>query len=644
MLHRSSLAGGVRIGALFCTLAFCTLPATCAVNPVEESAETPPAEPVAEAQEAVGTTCISIRRGLGAGVVEDAYVTSAHPTDNFGLGYILAGGSPSGVKYGLVRFDLSAVPRGALITSATLRMVLAAGPGSPAGLHRATAAWSEPTVTWSSFNGAFDPALLASFQSAQGPVNANVQGVVQGWVAGAYPNDGFAIDRALTTNAAFNASEDPTATNRPQLDVCYTTPTTFSGNVNGLYKTFSGSQAVRGSHLALDGANRPVFVADMTIGGTADFGGGVMAPENGVGAGNVVVKLKGDGSLAFSVPINWGDITALGSDTAGNTVMVVSCSYYNPAGCAFDTTPLPGHSVVKLDQAGHIVWVRPTTLFAGLWVAPAGDVFVLESDPFYYAVPQALKKLDAAGNTVFNTTLGYHIRGAALGPHGDFFMTANGVVTFAGTPVAGDFLAKLSPSGVEQWAATSGVRAGGIVVDPWDRPATIFAETVFDYYLDDFVTVRTFVDRFDATGAPRSSSVLGSSPANLSVTSAAFDATGSLILSGVAWGVPTMNLGGADIPLFSCDPAWSDYDQCNNFSTYYGFAGTDAFLLKQDGDGNHISSTIFGDPAMQSIGSVVVDSLNRVEAIGSFSSSGTPAHFHFPTANFLDLYLTRYNF
>src|SRR5262249_32316186 len=161
--------------------------------------------------------------------------------------------------------------------------------------------------------------------------------------------NGFALDRALTTNALLSSSEDSTATNRPQLDVCYTAPTTFSGNVNGGYKTFAGSQAIFGAALAIDGSNRMAFVARLTIDATADFGGGVIAPQNGYNWFDAVVKVTSGGAHIFSIPINWGNVYNMASDAAGNTIIVVSCSIYNPGGCAVGNTPLAGHSVVKLD-------------------------------------------------------------------------------------------------------------------------------------------------------------------------------------------------------------------------------------------------------------------------------------------------------
>jgi hypothetical protein len=644
MLDRSPLASAARICALFGVLGLGALPLGCAAATAEDTPRQAPAEPVAEAQEPL-TTCLSIRRGLGASVVADAHVAEMHPTDNMGSATALwAGGTPGNAKVGLVRFDLSAIPRGSVITSATLGMRLLGGGGSPVNLHRATAAWSEPTVTWASFAGAFDPAVLASFQSVQGPVTANVKSIVQAWVSGAYENDGFALDRALTTNALLSSSEDTTATNRPQLDVCYTPPTTFSGNVNGGYKTFAGSQAVFGGRLAIDGSNRMVFVARMTIDGTADFGGGVIAPQNGYGWDDAVVKVTSGGAHVFSLPINWGNVYNLASDAAGDTFLVVSCSIYNPSGCAVGSTPLPGHSVVKLDPAGNVAWIRPTKWGARVWASPAGDAYVQDFDLYYYAVPNTLTKYDAAGNTAWSRTLAYHVNTGALGPNGDLYLTAQGGggVTFAGTPVNGSFLGKLSPSGAEVWA-TDGVDPAGILaVDPWDRPTTVYNQTYLDYYLDDYVPLQTIIDRYDASGALLSSSVLGSSPPNLQAASAAFDAAGNLVVSGTTWGVPSMNLGGADIPLFACDPAWSDYDLCQTPTTYYGYAATDAFLVKLDATGGHLSSTIFGDPAMQSVGDVVIDSQNRTIAIGSFSSSQTPAHFSFPTAHFLDMFLTRY--
>src|SRR4051794_9982057 len=71
---------------------------------------------------AANPTCITIQRGSG-GVVADAHIGNDRTDKNFGSSAGLSVGStPTGVRQGLLRFDLAAVPAGATITSAVVTL------------------------------------------------------------------------------------------------------------------------------------------------------------------------------------------------------------------------------------------------------------------------------------------------------------------------------------------------------------------------------------------------------------------------------------------------------------------------------------------------------------------------------------------
>lgn len=93
------------------------------------------------------TTCTTIQRGT-SGTVNDAHVVSANPTTNYGANALLSTGGINGsTRYGLLRFDMSAIPASFTITSATFTMGAFSGGGSTEDVHRITASWSEPSVT-----------------------------------------------------------------------------------------------------------------------------------------------------------------------------------------------------------------------------------------------------------------------------------------------------------------------------------------------------------------------------------------------------------------------------------------------------------------------------------------------------------------
>ena len=97
---------------------------------------------------------------------QDAWIRSDNPTNNQGgnndLHIRFEGGD---VEQALVRFDLSALAVGARVNSASAWFYIENGKDHPEGaitVHRVTADWTDTTVTWDSFNAAFETQPLAS--------------------------------------------------------------------------------------------------------------------------------------------------------------------------------------------------------------------------------------------------------------------------------------------------------------------------------------------------------------------------------------------------------------------------------------------------------------------------------------------------
>jgi hypothetical protein len=155
------------------------------------------------------------------------------------------------VRRGLVQFDLSAVPTGARIASATLSLY---HPDTLRGsgvveVHRVTTAWPEGTgvntctgdgATWTSpwaaAGGDFDPSVVSSLAKSAGDAPTwdswDVTSVVRGWVSHAQPNDGLLLKLAdersspctTVTNCnywAYATDDWPDATLRPKLTITY---------------------------------------------------------------------------------------------------------------------------------------------------------------------------------------------------------------------------------------------------------------------------------------------------------------------------------------------------------------------------------------------------------------------------------------
>jgi hypothetical protein len=85
--------------------------------------------------------------------VADTHISDALPTSNFGAGNpLLVGISLNGTprQRGLFKFSFDAIPSGAVITGATLRLIAVAGPreASDFDLNRLLVNWTESDATW----------------------------------------------------------------------------------------------------------------------------------------------------------------------------------------------------------------------------------------------------------------------------------------------------------------------------------------------------------------------------------------------------------------------------------------------------------------------------------------------------------------
>ncbi|HKK19938.1 MAG TPA: DNRLRE domain-containing protein [candidate division Zixibacteria bacterium] len=114
------------------------------------------------------------------------------------------------------------IPTGAVLESATLHIFVNVANGQQIDVHRITSDWSETTVTWSNFGGAYDAGIDGSFSAdSYGWHSVDITGLVQGWLDGTNANYGLLLDQALESYplAVYYSRED--ATRPPYLEVCY---------------------------------------------------------------------------------------------------------------------------------------------------------------------------------------------------------------------------------------------------------------------------------------------------------------------------------------------------------------------------------------------------------------------------------------
>jgi Filamin/ABP280 repeat/EGF-like domain/Human growth factor-like EGF len=173
------------------------------------------------------------------GTVADTYVSASAMRRSFGSEKKLL---VSAKHEALVRFDLASIPANAVIDSATLTVSVNGGDEeddddgddgdheghviAPIKLHRATAAWNEQSVTYTSFGQRFDPAIagVLMLTNRSSTKSVAVTALVQGWVTGTWPNHGVVFTTRGRQHTLFASSEYNHVGQRPKLSVTYTVP------------------------------------------------------------------------------------------------------------------------------------------------------------------------------------------------------------------------------------------------------------------------------------------------------------------------------------------------------------------------------------------------------------------------------------
>ncbi len=117
------------------------------------------------------------------------------------------------------------LPPGATLQSATLSVFVNSPSGATVNVHRITQPWDEMVVTWNSFGGSFDPAIVGSFMpNAADWRSVDVTSLVQGWLNGSYPDYGFLLEQGQTEYTNYYSSDFPVVSMRPKLEICYNMP------------------------------------------------------------------------------------------------------------------------------------------------------------------------------------------------------------------------------------------------------------------------------------------------------------------------------------------------------------------------------------------------------------------------------------
>ena len=187
----------------------------------------------------------------------DTYLAEDEPTSNFGFSSSLSvDGAETQQKdtYALLKWDITTIPNGSVVTAADIVISVTGSSGGPYELYELRRDWVELEATWndaatgnpwelSGARGPTDraPAVLGTILDASSgssysiPLNADGLALIESWIDDPASNHGIIVANPDTSDGLdFDAREAGTATNRPRLNVTYSSgdteqPTSPSG-------------------------------------------------------------------------------------------------------------------------------------------------------------------------------------------------------------------------------------------------------------------------------------------------------------------------------------------------------------------------------------------------------------------------------
>lgn len=155
-------------------------------------------------------------------VVDDAQIRSDFAGNNYGSGTIIALG---GTVNGLFRFDLSGIPAGAVINSATFTLTHPAS-GSTAGtlnVKAVTGTWTEGTVTYTTRPAVTTVSGQATLTGTTGGTGTTISVDIAPAITYLLANSKDSIEISGTGSQSVASTEHATTGYRPTLSVTYTT-------------------------------------------------------------------------------------------------------------------------------------------------------------------------------------------------------------------------------------------------------------------------------------------------------------------------------------------------------------------------------------------------------------------------------------
>lgn len=180
--------------------------------------------------------------------VTDCWINRASPDTKYcgaGSPYVRVGSLNGNGRRGLLKFALGSIPRDITLESATLSLSVDPSETTEVraadyGARRMTHKWTD-SATWNTWDGvspwnegggdfyhASQPSISLN-GSTSGYRHFDVPNIVENWVQGVYPNNGFVVKQVVEdvdSVIAFHSSDGPDVSTWPKLTVSYIPDTT----------------------------------------------------------------------------------------------------------------------------------------------------------------------------------------------------------------------------------------------------------------------------------------------------------------------------------------------------------------------------------------------------------------------------------
>ena len=173
----------------------------------------------------------------------DTYISESSPDSNFGGDTSLRLNSASGGNYHpLYHFNLSAIPVGSRIVSATLHLYITQNDsGGDLLIHPVTRDWGEYGATWNSIGNGYEAKTynrIARQSTAGVWASVNLTALAQSWVNNSSVNHGILLSTTSSNRLSLYTSREVTSDLQPYLEV-----TTANGDVSPVQISVTGSLA-----------------------------------------------------------------------------------------------------------------------------------------------------------------------------------------------------------------------------------------------------------------------------------------------------------------------------------------------------------------------------------------------------------------